>query len=510
MKHIILVFVLITTAIVGAQIPDLSLWNNIRTSAVTADNQRHLRCEMLDTMLWDSSISYTTPTGWETRSLQSLSGITYEAIIPAQTDTQYCRFRSGTDTLVVMMPAFVETNTFPPAQADLSFVNADSTGETWTAGNDDLDISETFFGYSDTRFYAGLKTVSGNCPTNSGGLFPAEYYFYVAGIINPENVLQDSVVYGMIYGNVPIVLTSGLYKFSGTEINFDAFERIGDIEAQQVGDMLILACDIDDLTNDENFGTWPNVSKTLGYDWVTASFALPSEFTLRDYGMPSGMVIDQFEIPAIPNTLPQISGEVSQGDIVVVSCSYLDAEGHFPLTAEVVVNGTDTYPLLPLSYDFSQSVTFETQLPNETGTYFHFVFSDNNIDFVTDDVNFVSAEIAPTVPPATISNYPNPFNPSTEIIFSLNADDAEDAKIEIFNTKGQMVKQLDADLSSRPGEVRGLVRLHSGEKRRVDISFTIPWDGTDTSGNALPSGIYFSRLTTGHNTLASGKMLLMK
>jgi len=153
----------------------------------------------------------------------------------------------------------------------------------------------------------------------------------------------------------------------------------------------------------------------------------------------------------------------------------------------------------------------ETNSENE-----HFFFS---LDAAGETLNIYTLAQPVTVgiqnntipqPSATISNYPNPFNPSTEIIFSLNADDAEDAKIEIFNTKGQMVKELDADLSSRPGEVRGLVRLHSGEKRRVDISFTIPWDGTDTSGNALPSGIYFSRLTTGHNTLASGKMLLMK
>ena len=40
----------------------------------------------------------------------------------------------------------------------------------------------------------------------------------------------------------------------------------------------------------------------------------------------------------------------------------------------------------------------------------------------------------------TMYNYPNPFNPSTTIYFT--AEDAEGAKIEIYNIKGQKVKQF--------------------------------------------------------------------
>lgn len=319
MRHVILIVVLLISQVLLAQIPDLTLWNNIRNSAVTAGDSLYVRCEMLDTMFWDSSVSYTTQSGWDSAPLSQVNGLTYQAVIPAQTDTQFCRFRSGTDTLVVMMPGYLESNAFPPATADMSFVNADSTNEILTGGNATLDIHESFFGYSDTRFYVGLRNGSGSFPANSGGIFPSEYYFYISALVNPETALQDTVLYGMIYGSIPMLLTPGLYRFSGTEISLDAFERIGDIESQQVDDMLILACNIDDLTTDPYFGTWPNISKTLGYDWITASFSLPSNFALRDYGMPSGMVIDQYEIPALPNTLPQISGDVSS--LFLASCT---------------------------------------------------------------------------------------------------------------------------------------------------------------------------------------------
>ncbi|NQV19129.1 MAG: endonuclease, partial [Armatimonadetes bacterium] len=39
-------------------------------------------------------------------------------------------------------------------------------------------------------------------------------------------------------------------------------------------------------------------------------------------------------------------------------------------------------------------------------------------------------------------SYPNPFNPETTISFSISRKDAENAKIEIYNIKGQKVKQF--------------------------------------------------------------------
>lgn len=74
-----------------------------------------------------------------------------------------------------------------------------------------------------------------------------------------------------------------------------------------------------------------------------------------------------------------------------------------------------------------------------------------------------------------IGNYPNPFNPATEIIFA--APRSGHVRLEIYNIIGQKVKTL------------------------VDESVTaglkaVTWDGSSDSGYPVASGIYYYRLST--------------
>jgi len=85
-------------------------------------------------------------------------------------------------------------------------------------------------------------------------------------------------------------------------------------------------------------------------------------------------------------------------------------------------------------------------------------------------------------------NYPNPFNASTVIEFSIQRDGP--VSLEVFNILGQRV----ATLIDNP--------LPSGTHQ-------ISWDGTDQSGNAVTSGVYFYRLTVGDHRLVK-KMSLLK
>jgi len=87
-----------------------------------------------------------------------------------------------------------------------------------------------------------------------------------------------------------------------------------------------------------------------------------------------------------------------------------------------------------------------------------------------------------------LKNYPNPFNPSTTISFSIPDDD--EIELSIYNIKGQKVKTL----------------VNSKFKRGAH---SIVWDGRDSSGNSVCSGIYFYRLTSGNQTLTK-KAILMK
>ncbi|MDO9576967.1 MAG: M1 family aminopeptidase [Candidatus Cloacimonadales bacterium] len=90
-----------------------------------------------------------------------------------------------------------------------------------------------------------------------------------------------------------------------------------------------------------------------------------------------------------------------------------------------------------------------------------------------------------------LSNYPNPFNPSTTISFSSELN--EQLELFIYNLKGQKVKSLNVILS--------------GVEGRGEMS--VVWNGTDDSGKPVSSGIYFAKLKSG-NVEMNRKMLLMK
>jgi hypothetical protein len=103
-----------------------------------------------------------------------------------------------------------------------------------------------------------------------------------------------------------------------------------------------------------------------------------------------------------------------------------------------------------------------------------------------------------------LGNYPNPFKPAvagrgptTEIRFQISdASQLEHTQIEIFNVKGQKVKQLKADVSSRA--------------KSRDLTFSITWDGTDSTNKPVASGVYLYQLKVGDKTIDQRKMMLLK
>ena len=91
---------------------------------------------------------------------------------------------------------------------------------------------------------------------------------------------------------------------------------------------------------------------------------------------------------------------------------------------------------------------------------------------------------------ALLQNYPNPFKSTTTIFFNISC---KDAKIEIYNIKGQKVKSLIIGNSSL-----------DNNKRSVE------WDGTNDSGKPVGSGIYFYRLKSDNDLSKAKRMVLLK
>jgi hypothetical protein len=85
-------------------------------------------------------------------------------------------------------------------------------------------------------------------------------------------------------------------------------------------------------------------------------------------------------------------------------------------------------------------------------------------------------------------NFPNPFNPITEIMFSIPME--AQVRIRIYNVMGQMVRTLT--------EQRYSTGIHQ-----------IMWNGTDDNGISVGAGVYFYRMEA-QQYVQTKKMLLLK
>jgi hypothetical protein len=86
-------------------------------------------------------------------------------------------------------------------------------------------------------------------------------------------------------------------------------------------------------------------------------------------------------------------------------------------------------------------------------------------------------------------NYPNPFNPTTTIEFSVPKE--ENVTINVYDVHGRFVRSLVN------GE--GYTQGH----------YSVRWDGTNSKGESVASGIYFTRMKAGQFTTVQ-KMILEK
>ena len=82
---------------------------------------------------------------------------------------------------------------------------------------------------------------------------------------------------------------------------------------------------------------------------------------------------------------------------------------------------------------------------------------------------------------ALLQNYPNPFNPETWIPYDL----AQDAKVDIkiYNLKGETIRELKIGFQN------------AGSYRSKEMAAY--WDGRNTAGELVASGVYFYSLNTG-------------
>ncbi len=166
--------------------------------------------------------------------------------------------------------------------------------------------------------------------------------------------------------------------------------------------------------------------------------------------------------------------------------TFADSSGYFEFQLP-----EGTYDLYAERVFYEDNIIYTVTVENEQDTEITFNMTSNypHVGIQENELVINNSELM-------ISNYPNPFNPSTTISFELNTKITRSAEIEIFNVKGQRIVTLSAPMQSE---------CIDGRQTQ-----SVTWNGIDEQNNPVSSGIYFATLKTGNKVLSSCKMILMK
>ncbi|MCL2065112.1 MAG: T9SS type A sorting domain-containing protein, partial [Candidatus Cloacimonetes bacterium] len=172
-----------------------------------------------------------------------------------------------------------------------------------------------------------------------------------------------------------------------------------------------------------------------------------------------------------------IMGEVAQINAYIMDLDFDDTDIEFQIMEYGSRSGEKRFE----NFEVFDSVVNEfrsTTLDLNNGEMFYVVSLKNVNDMVDDLPKFTSLD----------GNFPNPFNPSTTIAYSLA--ESGNVKLQIFNIRGQLVKTL-------VNEIQNAGR------------YTVDWHGDNDRQRRVGSGVYFYRLETSAGRQVK-RMVLLK
>jgi hypothetical protein len=136
-----------------------------------------------------------------------------------------------------------------------------------------------------------------------------------------------------------------------------------------------------------------------------------------------------------------------------------------------------------IQIDNEYTIRDATAIPGSTCWYLVEVYESRELV-----ASFETSIDTPAYPFALLQNHPNPFNPSTDIGFTLNRD--SNVILAVYDLSGRLV--------------RTLVNGH-----RTAGTYSESWNGIDDNGNKTASGVYFYRIVSDHGALTK-RMVLLK
>ncbi|MCL1827266.1 MAG: T9SS type A sorting domain-containing protein, partial [Candidatus Cloacimonetes bacterium] len=282
------------------------------------------------------------------------------------------------------------------------------------------------------------------------------------GTINPNivyvyDILEDSLNFNLSFeGRIPYVgssITNPAYFL--TFDNRDVVLR----DANNVNDIL--------------FTGTSNVSNAVPW-YISENYVMLSTDSIRRF----------YEIDLHINTINQIFTLPAEetmsinNEIITFSTRSNDLTSYYTLYNNQLINiGEMRHPRdTVLTHFYPENNKMVIQAGSGVWVY--------DFDYTVPDID----KDTPVLTTDLFNCYPNPFNPTTNISFSISKE--SNVCIDVFNIKGQKVKSLLNEV------------VKAGKH-------TIVWDGKDNKDQSVSSGIYLYKMTTGDFSSVK-KMVLMK
>ena len=196
-------------------------------------------------------------------------------------------------------------------------------------------------------------------------------------------------------------------------------------------------------------------------------------------------------IQRLPNTKPNeiyTYASLSENHILITAANFNSESSEFQLDLlSLPFEGDNSYYLTNLIDGSVIEI-----LPNESDSISLvlnpyeatiFYYSSNTLSIENDENDIIDFAFHLS------QNYPNPFNPTTSIEFEIPLE--IDVMINFYNILGQKIASLDQGFI-KPGNYKTI------------------WNGKDSKGRIVPSGIYFYEIKAGNQFHKIKKLTLLK
>ncbi|KAA3597655.1 MAG: T9SS C-terminal target domain-containing protein [Calditrichaeota bacterium] len=251
-------------------------------------------------------------------------------------------------------------------------------------------------------------------------------------------------------------------------------------------------------TNDADSGTdkiqRSNLDGTGVEDLIVGGISNPYGIALDFGDTPLSVELDSFQARQIANSIQLTWSTASETENEGFNLYRKTGNSFYTQIASYKGNSE---LLGALNSTVSNKYTFvdNSELRNgETYTYYISDVETNGLETKHEEqaqtVKFtLDEEIAQTKLHYVLAqNFPNPFNPSTQINFQIAK--TQDVRLQVYNLKGELVKEIVNE------------KMNKG-------SHSANWNGTDNFGNQVSSGTYFYKISAGTFT-QTNKMILLK